>query len=422
MLASERRTPRPGHRPTILQIVPRLDTGGAELTTIEIVEAIVRAGGRALVVTAGGRMADAIGRRGGELVAMAADTKNPITMLANAGRLADIIARESVDIVHARSRAPAWSALLAARRTKRAFVTTYHGAYAEKDSLKRLYNSVMARGDLVIANSHYTAGLVSSRYGLASDRIRVIHRGVDVGQYDAAAIPADRTGKLRRDWRVPDDARIILQAARLTGWKGQSVLIAAAGKLQQEGRLGDAVVVLAGDDQGRTSYTAGLQRQIADLGLGDRVRLAGHCSDMPAAYAAADVAVVASTEPEAFGRVAAEAQAMGCPVIATAIGAPPETVRSPPEFAADEMTGWLVPPSDPRALAACIANCLALSADARTAMSARARAHAVHSFSLAAMQRATLAVYDEILSTGLAAAFEGTAPSPTKAGLGPHKP
>ena len=392
--------------------MPRLDTGGAELTTIEITEAIVRARGRALVVTEGGRMAGEIARRGGELIEMPAGSKNPLTMLANARRLASIVERESVDIVHARSRAPAWSALIAARRTKRAFVTTYHGAYAEKDSLKRLYNSVMARGDIVIANSNYTADLVHGRYGLTQERIRVIHRGVDIAAYDPAKVAPDRVAKLRNDWRIGAGTRVILQAARLTGWKGQAVLISAAGRLMTQGLLDDCVIVLAGDAQGRTAYRSTLARQIEDLGLGDRVRLVGHCSDMPAAYVLAHAAVVASTEPEAFGRVAAEAQAMGCPVIATAIGAPPETVLAPPKASADQMTGWLVPPNDAATLAERIADSLKLAGEPRRAMSGRARAHAVHNFSLSAMQRATLAVYDEILSASLADAFAASPSAP----------
>ncbi len=405
MLKADRHVTAPGRQPTILQIVPRLDTGGAELTTIEMTEAIVRAGGRALVATAGGRMADQIARAGGELIIFPAGAKNPVLLLANVHRLVRLMAREGVDLLHARSRAPAWSALLAARIAHLPFVTTYHGAYAERSRAKRLYNSVMARGDRVIANSNYTAGIIKDRHGLGDARIRVIHRGVDVRAFDAAAISADRLAGLRRQWRIGETDRVILQAARLTGWKGQSVLIEAAGMLKRQGLLDDAVVVLAGDAQGRTGYVAALEQQIADLGLDDRVRLTGHCDDMPAAFALAHVAIVASIEPEAFGRVATEAQAMGCPVIATAIGAPPETIRAAPPAAAEQITGWLVPANDAGALAAGIAQAIRLPGAARGQLGERARAHAAAHFSLLAMQHATLAVYDEMLDCGLAAAF-----------------
>jgi glycosyltransferase involved in cell wall biosynthesis len=405
MRAAER-TIAPGSRPTILQIVPRLDTGGAELTTIEITEAIVRAGGRALVVADGGRMAGEVTRRGGELIAMAAGAKNPLVLAANAARLARIVRREGVHLIHARSRAPAWSALLAARRTGRAFVTTYHGAYNETNAAKRLYNGIMARGDVVIANSHYTADLIRRRYQTEDSRICVIHRGVDVRQFDPVRVAAERVAVLRRQWGVGPDDRVVLQAARLTSWKGQATLIAAAARLSATAGLDRAVIVLAGDDQGRSGYAAQLARQIAELGLAGRVKLAGHCTDMPAAYLAAHVTIVASVEPEAFGRTAAEAQAMGCPVIATNIGAPPETVLAEPRAAPDTATGWLVPPGDAAALADRIGRALDMSADAREALAKRARVHAIHNFSLQPMQRATLAVYDHLLSTALAPALD----------------
>jgi glycosyltransferase involved in cell wall biosynthesis len=390
-------------RPTILQIIPRLDTGGAERTTVEMTEAIVRAGGRALVLTEGGRMAGQIAAAGGELVTFPAGAKNPIGIYRNARRLARLIEREGVDLVHARSRAPAWSAMLAARRTRRAFVTTYHGAYAESGPLKRLYNSVMARGDVVIANSRYTAELIKARYGTPPERIRVIYRGIDEASFDPKSTSPARVAALRERWRVRADERVILHVARLTGWKGQSVVINAAAELDRQKGLANAVVILAGDAQGRATYLHGLEQQIAAAGLGDRVRLVGHVDDVAAAFLASHVAVVASTEPEAFGRAAAEAQAMGCPVIATAIGAPPETVRAEPQVEGGEITGWLVSPGDAHALARQIRSALALTAEERSAIGDRARAHVLENFSLADMKTATLRVYDQLLGTSLGA-------------------
>lgn len=392
-------------RPTILQIIPRLDTGGAELTTIEITEAVVRAGGRMLVATEGGRLAGEIERHGGTLITLAAGTKNPARIVANAGRLARIIREERVSLIHARSRAPAWSAFLAARRTAIPFVTTYHGAYGEKDPAKRLYNSVMARGDIVIANSGFTADLVAGRYGTPRERIRVIYRGVEGATFDPAAIGQERKARLRAAWGIPEGAKVVLQAARLTGWKGQAVVIAAASRLASEGHLDDTFVVLAGDDQGRTGYRSELERQVAAAGLIGKVLLPGHCDDMPAAFSIARVAVVASTEPEAFGRAATEAQVMGCPVIATNIGAPPETVRAQPAVAAGEDTGWLVPPGDAAALARCLSEALSAGESARLAMGERARSHVLARFSLEGLKRQTLAAYDELLGTRLAAAL-----------------
>ena len=389
-------------RPTILQIIPELDTGGAELSTIEIAGAVQDAGGRAIVLSEGGRLVQRLRDVGAELEFFAAASKNPVRLLWNAHAIAKIIRREGVDLIHARSRAPAWSAFIAARRTGIPFVTTYHGAYSEKTAIKRLYNSVMARGDLVIANSHYTADLIRMRYGTPSSHLRVIYRGLDEESYDPQGVTPDRVAALRQAWGITENQRVVLHAARLTGWKGQTVVIEAARLLNEAKKLQDAVFILAGDAQGRSGYLADLLRRIRTANLEGRVRLVGHVHDIPAALLAAHAAVVASTEPEAFGRAATEAQALGTPVIATDIGAPPETVLSPPRFAADRATGWLIPPSDPQRLADAVSAALSLSPDACAHGGARARAHVTSKFSLAAMKEQTLKVYDELLGTSLA--------------------
>ena len=391
----------PGHRPTILQVIPRLDTGGAELATIEITDAIVRAGGRALVATGGGRMADRVTAAGGALIILDAGSKNPLTMWRNAARLADIMARQGVDLLHARSRAPAWSALIAARRMRKPFVTTYHGAYGEKDPFKRLCNSVMARGDVVIANSQYTAGLIRARYATPLEKIAVIPRGVDLEEFDAARISPERRAKLRMQWGVSADRRVILHAARLTGWKGQTLLIDAMARLAARGQAGNAVVVMAGDAQGREGYVRELQARAQGAGIADRIKLVGHVDDIAAAYATAHLTVVASIEPEAFGRAAAEALAVGCPVITTDLGAPPEIVLAEPAVTADRITGWVVPPrADGLADALLVA--LSLPEAARIAMGQRAVADMAARFTLLAMKQQTLMVYDRLLGTALA--------------------
>lgn len=400
----------PDKRPTILQIIPDLDTGGAERTTVEMADAIVRAGGRAIVLASGGRMCADVEAAGGEMVLFPAASKNPARMLANASALAAIIRRERVDIVHARSRAPAWSALLAARRTGTRFLTTYHGIYNEKGRIKRAYNSVMARGDIVIANSDYTAAVVRQRYGIDEARIVVVNRGVDVARFDRGNVTDDRIAALRRSWNLADDARVILHPARLTRWKGQPVVIDAAARLFRDPAFADVVVILAGDAQGRQSYVEERERQIASHGIEGRVRLVGHVADMPAAMAIADLVLIASTDPEAFGRTSVEAQAMGVPVVATAIGAPPFTVLAPPGTPASEATGRHVPPGDATALAAAIAELLSLPPDARRAMADRARAHANRRFTTRALQRATLSVYDRLLGTHLAERFDNATP------------
>ena len=393
-------------RPTILQIIPELETGGAELSTIEMVGAIAAAGGRALVLSEGGRLACKIGASGGEFVPFPAATKNPVRMLWNALQIARLIEREHVDLVHARSRAPAWSALIAARRRGVPFVTTYHGAYNENGRVKKAYNSVMARGDAVIANSRYTALLIKARYGTPDEHLRVIYRGVNGTQYDPTRVADSDVAALRQSWNIAPNQKIILQAARLTAWKGHSVLIAAAKLLKDEGRLDNAVLVLAGDSQGRDGYRRQLENEIAAARLQDQVRLPGHVDNMAVAYRAAHVTVVASIEPEAFGRTATEAQAMGCPVIATNIGAPPETVLAVPSVAKQVRTGWLVPPGDTRALAGAVAEALALDGEDRAHLGHRARTHVLEAFPLEAMRCQTLAVYDTLLNSGLESQYK----------------
>lgn len=399
----------PNGRTTILQVIPELDAGGAELSTVEVAAAISRAGGRALVLAEpGGRLADDVEAAGGELVPFSAASKNPLRLLWNAASLIRLSAAEGVHLIHARSRAPAWSALIAARRARLPFVTTYHGAYNETNALKRAYNSVMARGDVVIANSVYTAQLIVDRYGTPPERITVIHRGVDAGSFDPARVGAERVAALRASWRVGTGAPIILQAARLTRWKGQGVLIDAIARLHTRGALRGAVLVLAGDAQGRDAYEAELRAQATQLGLESRVRFAGHVKDMPAAFAAAQVAVIGSVEPEAFGRTAIEAAAVACPVIATNIGAPPETVLTQPAVAAQEKTGWLVPPNNPELMAAALAEALTLPPHDRAAMGERARRHVLANFSMESLQRRTLAVYDRLLGTAMEGRFSSS--------------
>jgi glycosyltransferase involved in cell wall biosynthesis len=400
--------PRPGgtafpssqHHPltgrTILQIIPELEAGGAERTTVDIAEGLAEVGARALVATEGGRLVGELQAKGGIWVPFRAATKNPLSMAMNVRRLARICHKEKVALVHARSRAPAWVGLGAARALNLPFVTTYHGSYAGRSSVKVLYNSVMARGDVVIANSDYTGDLIRSLYPQAAGRIRVVHRGTDFGVFAPAAVSPDRIEQLRKAWGVSPFERVVLLAARLTGWKGQKVLIEAAAKLRDAG-LTDVAFVLAGDPQGRDGYVKELDNLIAARKLKGMVHRVGHCTDMPAAFLAASVVTVPSTEPEAFGRSAVEAQAMGTPVVVSDLGAVPETVLAPPAVPAGERTGWRIPPGDPDELASAIGAALSLGATARAALSARARAHVERNFSLERMVFSTLDVYSALL-------------------------
>ncbi|RYC30746.1 glycosyltransferase [Lichenibacterium minor] len=394
---------------TVLQIIPSLDAGGAERTTIDIAGALVEAGGRALVASRGGRLVSELQARGGIWIPFPAGAKNPAAMAWNVGRLARLIRLERPAVVHARSRAPAWVALGAARLTGVPFMTTFHGAYGGTSALKLRYNSVMARGDVVIANSDYTRGLVTSLYPWAVPQVEVVHRGTDLRQFAPAAVAPARVQKLRSDWGVEVGDRVVLLAARLTSWKGHRVLIEAARLLKAAG-LADTSFILAGDPQGRDRYAAELDAAVDDAGLRGVVKRVGHVADMPAAFLAASVVAVPSTKPEAFGRSAVEAQAMGTPVVVSDHGAVPETVLSVPRVAAEARTGWCVPPDDARALALAIGEALALGASARDGMARRAQAHVAEHFSLERMEGATLALYRDVIAGRRRAA--STAPSP----------
>ena len=372
--------------PVVLQVLPALASGGVERGAVEITEAIVAAGGRAIVASAGGAMVARVVRAGGQHATLPLDSKNPLTIWANAGRLEKIILAEGVDIVHARSRAPAWSAWLAARRTGAHFVTTWHGSYSETFFGKRRYNDVMARGERVIAISRHIAAELMARHHVPAERVRIIFRGVDPAVFDPGAVRGDRLLRLARQWRLLDGQRVILLAARLTRWKGQAVAIEALKNLADR----DVHLVLAGADQGRTAYVTELLALAARLGVADRVRLVGECGDMPAALALCEVALNCSTTPEAFGRSVIEAQAMARVVIATDHGGAAETV-------AHGHTGLLVRPADPGALAAMLDQVLAMPPADRAAMGAAARASVIAFYTTAAMQRATLAVYNEVL-------------------------
>ncbi len=377
-----------GHRPlTVLQVVPRLDTGGVERGTLEIVEAVVGAGGRAVVATAGGQMMPRVQRAGGEVFEMALATKNPFNIWQNAGLLARLIREEGVDLVHARSRAPAWSAYLATLRTRTPFVTTYHGAYNEDLPFKRIYNSVMAKGRPVIAVSDFVAHLVRTQHKVPESRIVVIPRGADISVFSEEAVSAERTVALAERWGILDDPRpVVMLAGRLTRWKGHESLIEAAALLRA--RRGAEFLILLVGDGGEDWYARALQARIARHGLERQVWLTGGCTDMAAAYKLASVVVSASTDPEAFGRVVVEAQAMGRPVIATDHGGARETVTH-------GETGWLYPPGDAARLAATLDQALGLDPSERAHMGLAARARVHARYTVSAMQRATISVYEE---------------------------
>jgi glycosyltransferase involved in cell wall biosynthesis len=372
--------------PTVLQVLPALQSGGVERGTVEIAQAITQSGETAVVASSGGHMVGAVLRAGADHHTLPLASKNPLVILRNAGRLATLIRNQNVDLVHARSRAPAWSAWLAARRTGAHFVTTYHAVYNQNFPGKHQYNAIMARGERVIAISEHIARHIIETHKVDPAIIRVIHRGVDPVLFDPASVSGQRIAKLASEWRVPEGRTIVMLPGRLSRWKGHAVLLDAVARL---GR-GDLYVILLGPDRGRQRFSSDLVAQADRLGIAAQMRIVGECQDMPAAYALADVVVNASTEPEGFGRTVIEAQAMARLVLASDHGGAVETVEH-------GVTGWRVPAGDADALAGALAYAISLSAAERDAIGQAARASVLARFTTAAMQRATLDVYAEIL-------------------------
>lgn len=363
-----------------------MKTGGVERGTIEINRAIAQCGWRSLVASSGGPFYGSIPHSGGTHFQLPLASKNLLRIWMNAQALEKLIHRERVDIVHARSRAPAWSAWIAAKRAGVPFLTTFHGVYGLQNRWKKHYNSIMTRGERVIAVSNFIAEHLREAYEVDPARIRVIQRGVDPRIFSPAGVHPQRMAELARAWRVPEDLPVILFPGRITRWKGQDVFIRALSRLPQR----NFIALIVGDDDGHTDYRHSLEKLIVEQKLEGRVRFVGSTPHMAEAYTLARLVVATSTEPEAFGRVGVEAQALGRPVIATNHGGARETIKH-------GVTGWLVPPGDEAALARQISESLALTDDALGFMGAEGIGNAAH-FSTEQMCSRTLEVYQELLA------------------------
>lgn len=357
-----------------------MDAGGVERTTVEVADALIASGHGAFVVSAGGRLVQKLTKTGATHFTAKIGSKRLLSYPWRVAAIRKLIVMNKIDVVHARSRAPAWAAWRAALAEGVPFVTTYHGIYNGGFPGKRRYNSIMARGDLVIANSRFTADHIKATHKTPDARIRVIPRGVDMALFDPKAVAPGRIEAVWNKWHVNPDDRVILLPARLTRWKGQAVAIRALSRLPE-----DTVLVCAGDPQGRDAYVAELRALAEKLGVAGRLRLPGHEVDMPAALMAADRVTTPSTDPEAFGRTAAEAQAMGRWVVASNHGGAVDVVE-------DGVFGALIEPGDDNGLAR------ALLGVPGTYDGEAARTRIEDRFSKKALQAATLRVYREVLA------------------------
>jgi len=345
-----------------------------------------------LVASSGGRAEAELEALGAMHFQLPLAAKNPLVIRANVKRLQRLIRRHRIALVHARSRAPAWSAYYAARRAGVPFVTTFHGVYEGSDKwFKRRYNAIMARGERVIAISDYVAEHVRTSYGVGPDRLRVIPRGVDLAAFDPAAVDPDRIERLARRWRLEPGTPVVMLPGRVSRIKGHAVLLRAIERLQRR----RFVCLFVGEVEPRSGYVSEVEGLIGATGLAGTVRMVGSCDDMPAALALADIVVAPSTGPEAFGRVSVEAQAMGKPVIVSDVGGLSETIMP-------AATGWLVPPDDVDELAGALELALAMPDDARERLARRARVFITRHFAMDEMGRRTLAVYRELIDGALA--------------------
>ncbi|MBO0332976.1 glycosyltransferase family 4 protein [Sneathiella sp. CAU 1612] len=385
----EHSTPSPeGERrhPTVLQILPGLNGGGVERGTIEMASALKESGGMPIVVSSGGIMTQELKRIGVRHITLPVDSKNPFVMRRNVVRLAAIVREFNVDILHARSRAPAWSAYFAARKTGAHFLTTFHAAYTRGGFFKNAYNSIMTKGERVIAISDFIADHILKNYDIAPEKVVTIPRGVDCRKFNPAAIHAERIIDMARSWDLPDGVPVIMLPGRLTRLKGHTTFINALAQIKDR----DFLALLVGSTEGREAYCNELNSLVKSHGLEGRVQIKGHCEDMAVALMLSDVVVSATTVPEGFGRIAVEAQAMGRPVIATAHGGSMETII-------DGETGWLIPVGDVDAMAAALAAAIDLSSEEREAVAIQAREHVMTHFAVEHMCNATIALYNDIL-------------------------
>ena len=371
----------------VLQVLPHLNSGGLVSGAIEISNALQKSGNFSIVASDGGRREREIIREGGKILQLPLASKNPIIIYRNIYRLSKIIKKNKINIIHARSRAPAWSAYFAAKRMNIPFITTFHGTYSIKGKLKKKYNSVMTKGNKVIAISHFITKHILNNYNINQEKVVTIHRGINLDNFNHLKVSDERLISFCNRFNIPEDNFIILLPGRITRWKGHKTLIEAVAMLGRE----DIVCLFVGDIQGRYKYYNELNAFIDKLGLTNNFRIIENQIDMAAIYKLADVVISASTDPEAFGRVVAEAQAMGRPTVAVNHGGGPEIIIN-------NVTGWLFKPGDAIDLSDKIQKAIDLDDLERKNMASKAIERTLLNFNNDAMCFKTLDVYSDLIN------------------------
>ncbi|HVX92123.1 MAG TPA: glycosyltransferase [Xanthobacteraceae bacterium] len=384
---------------SVLLVVPTLDAGASDVGAIDAARILHTAGHRAIVASCGGRLERRLAATGAQFVRLDAASKNPFVILRNAVTLSRLVREHRCRVVHAHGRAPAWSAWLAARLTGVPFVTTWYKGFREQNPLKHIYNSIMTRGDRVIAVSEQIAELIVERHGTPWERIAVVPAGIEFDRFDPRDVTPERIAEIRRAWGVTADTKVIFVVGRLLRRKGHHVAVRAIRRLMDMG-VKDFLCVFAGEDQGRTRYAGELWDLVLATGTADVVRLASPVEDRAAAYAAANVVVSAAVQPEGLQRAILEALAMGRPVVVSDLAAGPEVILAPPAVPEDRMTGLRCRSGDDAALAAALIRLFSLPETARQAMGARGREWVLTHFDTATIARETLTIYADLARAG----------------------
>ena len=378
----------------VLQVIPKLGYGGAETGCYDIAHYLPENNCESFIVTSGGELLKFIDKKKVKVIKLPVHSKNPLLMLFNSIALIGIILFNNISIVHARSRAPAWSCFFATKITGRKFVTTFHGTYNFSGKIKKFYNSVMVRSNLIIAGSNFIFSHIKENYPKYLDekkKLLVIFRGINVDYFDSTTKLESDEKKLLKKWGIEKDKKILLLPGRLTTWKGQEVFIEAINLVNQQLGYEAFYAVILGSNQGRDLYKKKLIRLSEQYRMIKQIRFIDHCKDMALAYKVSDIVVSASIEPEAFGRVAVEAQSMEKPIIASNIGGSNETI-------VDEKTGFLFDSGSAKSLSQKILKALSLDETVLKSIGTEGRKNVIQKFNVEKMCFSTYSEYKRILN------------------------
>jgi glycosyltransferase involved in cell wall biosynthesis len=379
----------------ILQVIPKLGYGGAETGCYDLAHYLYEKDCKSFIATSGGKLLRFVKKNKVKIFRLPVHSKNPIVMLLNVFFLSFIILIYNIDLVHARSRAPAWSCLCACFITRRKFVTTFHGTYNFSNRLKKFYNSVMIRSRLIIAGSNFIFDHINENYKeflKERNKLMVIFRGINLGYFEKRSVSENKKNKLIKEWGIDIEKKTILLPGRLTQWKGQEFFIEALNILIEDYNKSNFQAIILGSNQGRNVYSKKLFSLAERYQLNKKIKFINHCREMPTAYSLSDIVVSSSIEPEAFGRVAVESQSMEKPIVASNIGGSKETI-------VNEKSGFLYKSGDPRELAKVLNNVMELDKEALYSIGKEGRKNVIKKFDVEQMCQTTFTEYKKLFKS-----------------------